>query len=222
MEHKTLFVNDAEWKFASDGAGEFEGMAAVYGNKDLVHDIIMPNAFASSVNKTDLLLYFQHDYFMPVGKILQMSESTRGLKMKGQLTPNHSMAQDVRAGMQHGTLTGLSVGFNIPKGGYEIDADGIRKIIKADLQEVSITNRPANPKARINLDSVKSLVEGIDRLSDLEEFLTDHCNLSRQLAKAVISKAKRAAEPIAHAPASADLSSIIKMIESQTRNIIGG
>lgn len=193
MERKTLFVNDAEFKFASsDAPGQFVGLAACYGNVDKGRDMIMPEAFKGGLdnNGEPLLLYFQHDYMMPVGKILEAAEAKNGLRIKGELTPGHSLASDVRSGMLHGTLSGLSVGINIPKNGAEVGADGIRKIHKALLREVSITNMPMNPKARIAVDSVKSALEAMNTLADFEDFLRDVGNFSHTASKAAISRMK--------------------------------
>jgi len=58
--------------------------------------------------------------------------------------------------MKAGALDAMSIGFNIPPGGYEYnDKTGVRSIKEADLWEISVVTFPMNDKARVT--TVKSV-----------------------------------------------------------------
>lgn len=142
---------------ASGASGKFEGYGAVFGNKDLGDDIILPGAFEEVKTTSDgmLRIALYHDLWQLAGKA-RFTQDDHGLHIDGQMNLNVSYAKDAYELMKDGTLDGMSVGFNILPGGSAWESHGdeaVRIISKAELWEVSIVPFGMNPEAKI--DSVK-------------------------------------------------------------------
>ena len=189
MQRKTLSTELQQLK-ASGTSGQFEGYASVFGNTDLYGDIIIKGAFLKSLEgrSAPVAMLHQHDPKQVIGKWLSFKEDDHGLYAVGELTPNHSIAEDVKASLAHGAINGMSIGFDIPSEGSEYDKQKNVRLIKAiDLWEVSIVTFPANIESRI--DIVKS-IETIKTISEAETLLRDVSGLSQREAKAFIASLK--------------------------------
>jgi uncharacterized protein len=66
------------------------------------------------------------------------------------LTPEHSLANDVYASLKAGHVDGMSIGYQVPAGGSQERADGVRVLKKLDLREISIVTFPADGAARVS------------------------------------------------------------------------
>ncbi len=114
----------------SDGStvGAFEGLASVFGNKDMVGDIVAPGAFRDSIRSPNgIKMLWQHDSAQPIGTWRELRETDRGLEAKGHLLLGVQKGNEAHQLLKAGALDGLSIGFRIPKGGAEFDQDsGIR------------------------------------------------------------------------------------------------
>jgi HK97 family phage prohead protease len=188
---KTLSANDVEFKAESDG--KYSGFGAIYGNVDKGGDIMMPGCFAECLAKgpsEPLLLFFQHEHRMPIGKLLDPMETNKGLRVKFEFTPGHSLANDVKAGVDHGTIWGMSVGMRVDVKRHTQQTAKGREIHKAELVEVSLTNMPMNPKARVSLTHAKSILDACTKMSEFEDFLRDEGGFSHEAAKATIARFK--------------------------------
>jgi HK97 family phage prohead protease len=152
IERKYLAEGHAALKAAVDPVpvtedGRFYGYGAVFGNRDLVGDIIESNAFRDLDPEAEYSLLDHHSQNSPLG-VFRVSTDSKGLRVKGYLNVQVQRAREVRALMQQGALTGLSIGYSIPNGGSH-RKDGTRYLQKIDLLEVSVVTFPANPLARI-------------------------------------------------------------------------
>lgn len=187
MEHKLLSLESVELKF--DDTGTFEGYASVYGGVDSFGDTVLPGAFDDTLKSRQrpVRMFYNHDPKWPIGKWLDIGPDGKGLKVQGQLTPGHSLANDVRAAMAHGTLDGLSIGYRIPPGGSAKEGK-IRQLKRIDLVEVSVVTAPADLAARV--ESIKAAMESIKSVREYEEFLRDAGNFSHSEAKSLISLAR--------------------------------
>ncbi len=109
--------------------------------------------------------------------------------MRGQLTPGHSGATDLKAAMQHGTVEGMSVGFSVTKDDYSIGTSG--RIFKniPFLREISVCTFPANELAGVA--AMKS-VDGIETIRDVENWLRDSVGLTKSQAVGLIARFKSA------------------------------
>lgn len=212
---KTLSFEETEIKFAGDGKqGVFEGYASVFGNTDSDGDIILPGAFKKTLETQTrkVAMFFNHrQWEIPVGKWDSMQEDTKGLFVRGQLTPGHSGATDLKAAMLHGTVEGMSIGFSVNKDDYSVGASGgyVFKNISW-LKEISVCTFPANELAAV--DSMKS-IDGIETIRDMEDWLRESVGLSKSQAIGLIARFKSAirseSEPDHNAP---DITALLKSI----------
>ena len=192
---KHISLADATIKMDGD-TGTFEGYASVFGGVDSYGDTIVRGAFESTLrNHGKPKMFYNHEWSMPIGKYTVAREDDHGLFLAGELTPGISLAADVRAGMKHGTIDGLSIGGFLKKGDYE-ETEGGRIIRKwSHLVEVSPVVFPADAAARVDLGSVKGAdlaeaIEEITSIRELERFLRDAGGLSKGAAAALVARAK--------------------------------
>ncbi|MBW3098659.1 HK97 family phage prohead protease [Pseudohoeflea coraliihabitans] len=139
------------------GDGSFSGYASIFGSLDLGHDIIAPGAFAASLRRRgppDIRMLFQHDPDQPIGRWTAIREDGRGLHVEGKLALATSRGREIHALMKAGALDGLSIGFRTLKAARQ-QKGGVRRILMADLWEISIVTFPMQPEARVT--SVKHL-----------------------------------------------------------------
>ena len=126
---------------------EIEGYASVFDVPDLNGDIVAPGAFAKSLKKNPKpALLYQHAAEAPIGRWLSLREDARGLFVKGELILSSPRAREVHALLEGGAMDGLSIGYRTVRSSRV--ASG-RRILEADLWEVSIVTFPMAPGARI-------------------------------------------------------------------------
>ena len=133
---------------AIDSDGRFFGYASLFNRRDASGDVVMPGAFAQSLEKRGdrIRLLFQHDPKEPVGIWEAMGEDTAGLFVAGRLVPGVPRADALRRLIGNGALDGLSIGFRTVRA---TRAGGLRKLWQIDLFEVSIVTFPMLEDARI-------------------------------------------------------------------------
>lgn len=191
MELKTLSLETVEFKFDEARKGFFSGYASVFGGLDSYGDTIVKGAYAKTLIDRQRPIQMRWNHFGPViGKWVAAEEDDIGLRMDGELTLGHSVADDAYALMKHGAVNGLSIGFRIPEGGAEKSENG-RLLKRIDLVEVSIVEEPADLAARIG--DVKSAIDEIESLKQAEAFLRDVGGFSWAAAKALASQIKSVA-----------------------------
>lgn len=192
MFKKTLNFTDTEVKFVGE-KGKFVGYASVFEGVDSYGDTIKAGAFQNAIKYGKLPKMFENhkSWELPIGKWTNISEDSKGLLVEGEFTPNHSRADDVRSAMLHGTIDGLSIGYRLKEGDYSVD--GANRTIKniTDLVEISVVTFPADDVARVDLTSVKSALDGIHSIRDLEDFLRESGGFSKGLAQAVLTRSKQ-------------------------------
>ncbi|MFD1746548.1 HK97 family phage prohead protease [Rhizobium helianthi] len=145
-------------KFASleiselGGDGTFSGYASLFGEVDLGKDVIERGAFQASLverGANGVRMLYQHDPAEPIGAWTTIREDSRGLYVEGQLAKGVARAREVHALMKSGALDGLSIGFRTVRARNEAKT-GIRRILEADLWEISVVTFPMLPSARIS------------------------------------------------------------------------
>ena len=94
-------------------------------------------------------LLFQHDPNEPIGVWLELYEDAKGLFARGRLMPEVARAREVLSLMRAGALDGLSIGFRTVKGRTD-PKNGVRRLDKIDLWEISIVTFPMLPEARVS------------------------------------------------------------------------
>lgn len=196
LVRKATSLSDADIKLDGD-SGRFTGYASVFGGVDAYGDTIVRGAYAYTLKHNGKpRMFFNHNSdALPVGRWLVAKEDDHGLYVEGEFTPGNPMAEAVRASLKHGVVDGLSVGFYMKSGDYEMLDDGRRIINRiSNLVEVSVVTFPADTAARIDLESVKAnygeALDEIESIKDLERFLRDAGGFSKGLALALVSRAK--------------------------------
>lgn len=199
---KQLLLTSVKLKFADTTTGKFGGYASVFGGIDSYNDTIMRGAYKSVIKAVMdgsarmPKMFVNHKSFeVPIGKWTKMYEDEKGLYIEGELTPGNPEAAIVKAAMQHETIDGLSIGYMLKPDDVEFsDMDGkMVRVIKnvSNLSEVSVVTFPADDSARVDLTSVKSALDQINSIKELEDFLREAGGFSKSLATATASRAKR-------------------------------
>lgn len=193
MEHKALALADAQFKLEADDS-TFTGYASTFGNVDSYGDTIVKGAYKDTLKEHGLpRMFFNHQSdAVPIGKWVDAKEDDYGLLLIGEFTPGNTLAQEVRAGLKHGTLDSMSIGYMLRKGDYEDTEKGriIKKVSR--LSETSIVTFPADKFARVDLTSVKFAeeMEQLETIRDFEMFLRDAGSFSKGAAQALTARAK--------------------------------
>lgn len=170
--------------------GTFCGYASVFGKQDLAHDIVEKGAFARSIGErgvNGIRMLYQHDPAQPIGTWLDMREDARGLFVRGKLASETGRAGEVLQLMRAGALDGLSIGFRTVKARKDTGSK-VRRILEADLWEISIVTFPMMPEARV--ESVKGGAETgtLPSVREFERWLTRDVKLTRGEARTVIAR----------------------------------
>lgn len=136
----------------SSGAGmRIGGHASLFGIVDLGRDAVEPGAFAAALARrsaSGIRMLFQHDPAEPVGRWTAIREDAAGLWVEGRLTAGVQKADELAALISSGALDGLSIGFRTVRAAND-RRNGVRRILEADLWEVSIVTFPMLPGARL-------------------------------------------------------------------------
>ncbi|MCO5129235.1 MAG: HK97 family phage prohead protease [Xanthobacteraceae bacterium] len=131
--------------------GEFEGLAAAFGNIDQGRDVLIKGAFANSLKARPagkVKMLFQHRQDEPIGIWTSLAETSKGLVAKGKLILASARAKEVHALMKAGAMDGLSIGYRTLRDEYD-RVKNVRKLLEVDLREVSIVTFPMNESAAV-------------------------------------------------------------------------
>lgn len=196
--------------------GSFEGYGSVFGELDSYRDIVMPGAFAKSLQEDfaakgrKVPMLYQHDSCQPIGVYEDISEDGTGLYVKGQCNMDVQLGREAHSLMKQGALSGLSIGYNTIT--QEWDAHNeLRKLLQVKLREVSLVTFPAGDSARVQ--SVKSLME-LHTLSDVEDYMRDVYGASKKEAVALASRIKAIAPQSDSEPDAESLTKTLSIIRS--------
>jgi len=121
----------------------FAGYVALFDRPDRGGDVIRKGAFAKALERSgEVPLLWQHKVDAVIGRVEQLREDERGLRVIGQVG-------DARASrlLGSGKVDGLSFGYRV----REAKSEGtLRELIELDLVEVSLVANPMQPKARVH------------------------------------------------------------------------
>lgn len=132
------------------------GYAAVFGNVDLAHDVIIKGAFAKSIldrgpgttNGNKIAFCWQHDITEPLGTITVLKEDDYGLYFECVLD-SFELAQRCLDQLKSGTLDQFSIGYSYVWDKMEYDSDLDAFICKElILMEISVVTLACNPLAQ--------------------------------------------------------------------------
>lgn len=167
-------------------AGVVEGVISAFHQVDRVGDTIERGAYTKSIERLareqrKLPVLYQHDPHRPIGVWTELSERSDALFGRAELALEVRDAQEAHALARKGALTGISIGFEVARGGAR--QEGNRRILSdIELWEASLVTFPADNHARVT--SVKSF--GCAR--DIADLLQE-AGLSGRKAKAAAGAA---------------------------------
>jgi HK97 family phage prohead protease len=170
--------------------GSFSGYASLFGTVDLSSDRVERGAFARSLAErgaAGIRMLYQHDPNEPIGAWTEIREDERGLLVRGRLAQGVKRAREVLDLMRSGALDGLSIGFRTVKARKEATG-GVRRIIEADLWEISVVTFPMLPGARVDRVKGFGARETLPTIREFERWLTRDAGLKRGDARAVITR----------------------------------
>jgi len=151
VRNATISVDKAE--------GIVEAFAAAVGNKDSVGDIIVPGAFAKSLNRRKPRVVWGHNWNEPIGKVLEITEVTSsdprlpqkmkqagvgGLFVKVQFNLNSERGREAFASvMFFGEDQEWSIGYKTIQSDFD-PVKGAKMLKEVELYEVSPVLHGAN------------------------------------------------------------------------------
>lgn len=126
-----------------DNFRTISGYASVFNTTDEHNDMVMPGAFANSLNENRKVVFlWQHMVDKPIGVIEQIQEDNHGLYIQAKILTDVKCGQEAVSLIESKAICGLSIGFNPIE--YYINDAGIRVIEEVDLWEISLVTFPAN------------------------------------------------------------------------------
>ncbi len=134
-----------------DRTRRFSGYASLFGKPDLGRDVIERGAFLRSLEARGpegIRMLYQHDPAEVIGRWTLLREDQLGLYVEGQLTEGAARAEEVYANLMNRAIDGLSIGFRAMRTSRD-GRGGLRRILEADLWEISIVTFPMLPEARV-------------------------------------------------------------------------
>ena len=128
---------------------EFEGLAAVFSERDLNGDLFVPGAFTKTLKecRRPVRLLFQHQPESIIGLVKKLEETERGLRIEGYVSLHYRAGREVQPMIESRALDGLSIGYKTVNS--QRDRRG-RTVFEVDLWEVSVVTFPMMKRARIS------------------------------------------------------------------------
>lgn len=128
----------------------FAGYASIFHEADSGRDVVLPGAFNRMLREGGggLPLLWQHEAREPIGRIEQMREDARGLRVFGLIALGTRRGRDAAALLRSRALTGLSIGYRVRR--FEMDRKRrLRRLLEVELMEISLVTFPMQPRARV-------------------------------------------------------------------------
>ena len=151
-----------------DGTQKIIGHAAVFNTETVVgnwfRELILPGAFAESIEKDDVRALFNHDENFVLGrnvlsKTLTLREDETGLAIEIDPPQTQLIRDLVVSPIQRRDITGMSFAFSIESSEDEIWESGkegmldVRKIKRAKLWDISPVTYPQYPETDVGVRS---------------------------------------------------------------------
>lgn len=199
MKTKTLQV---EVKAIDLEEGQFEGYAAVFGNKDSYGDVIVAGAFADTLandygaDGKGVPTYWCHDFkdpFKNIGSTIWAREDSKGLRVRVQLDLETQNAKQTLKLLKEGRVNQMSFGYTVLEGAWvESEEHGFYyELRKLKLHEVSVVPIGANQETEI-LAAKSDQESGISELADLVKSAAEQMGLARGVLARVAGALKGA------------------------------
>lgn len=143
--------------------GVIEAYVSIFGNIDLVGDVIERGAFAESLAHKLPKGVWAHNWDEPIAKTLEAREDEKGLFIRGQFIDGVQRADEAYKLIKGGVIDEFSIGFRVLDDEWR--EDGVRVIKKARLYEWSPVLVGANPDTElVNIKSAEQKCEECDNV----------------------------------------------------------
>lgn len=172
LKSQSLDFVKEETGYLMKGEGQdeyiFEGIASSYGNVDCYGDIFDQDSLKGNYNKTVTILS-DHDWRVGsiIGKGVLSGDKDKVL-IKGNFTKGIEKADNIVKLKNDEVPLKLSIGGRIKKWEIKRNGDDYVRIIKeAEIVEVSVVFRGANPQAQITKSAYQDLdLQKLDNIID--------------------------------------------------------
>lgn len=147
-----ILTKQFEFKFTAEPTrGLIKGLASpFFAEPDSQGDVVAAGAFRKTLKGGNpVAMLWSHDTSRPVGKWTRLKETDEGLVVEGKLNLDTEAGRDAFAHVKAGDATGLSIGYIVPQGGYDLRDDGGRMLKELELMEISLVAIPSARSARI-------------------------------------------------------------------------
>ena len=166
---------------SSDGFGKFEAYASVFNNIDRVGDVVLPGAFAKTIQKNNGLIKLQYNHKETIG-MAKMWEDDKGLKVSADVNLEVQTGREIMSLIKQGAISKMSFAYEIKDDEKEnVNGNTIYKLKELDVFEVSAVDFPANPETEIisvkedrrrrSQDNVTNHAKGINPLAGLRNYI---------------------------------------------------
>jgi len=162
-------------KEASNEKSIVAGYASIFNNIDSDNEMIIPGAFAKSLNERGpqsstprIKHLWQHSTWEPIGLPVTMEERDKGLYFESKFGSD-TFSQDKLKQHVDGLITEFSIGFQVVKSEDVLDDSGnrqYRKLVELKLWEISSVTWGANSLTHIT--DIKTATKK-DRFEQLEK-----------------------------------------------------
>ena len=116
MQYKLFSINSKDVQYSPESR-TISGYAAVFGNMDKAHDILLKGCFSKSINERGpqsqandkIILLWMHDMSEPLGFITELKEDDRGLYFEARIDEIELGDRAIKQ-LESGTLNQFSIG----------------------------------------------------------------------------------------------------------------
>jgi len=210
MEIRNWNPDEAEVRALGDGM-TFTGYAARFSSRSEYlgfYETIAPGAFTRTLKaRNEVKAFLNHNTDIVLGSTragtLKLSQDDKGLLAEIAL-PDTQAGRDLSVSVARGDVSGMSFGFNVPKGGDAWSEDGTqRTLVEVALAEVSpVSGFPAYAATTASVRSLPMLARRCQEDADLLEIAVDALLMGEQISapsaallRTVIDKMAEVADP---------------------------
>jgi HK97 family phage prohead protease len=176
--------NSLELKDFSENTGVVKFYYSIFGNVDLVGDIVQDGAFTKTLQENKSNIFHDRNHTDSVGKPLEFGQDDTGAWVVSQLALNTINGKDTFEQYKAGIVKGHSMEYNVIKSSN--DSNGARLLNELRLWGVTtVTTVPANLLAQTI--SFKSYNDIQNEMNAISAFL-NNSNISDECGQSFLNK----------------------------------
>jgi len=189
IEYRGWNPEESEVRAVGDGMS-FTGYAARFNSRSEYmgfHETISPGAFTRTLkSRNEVKAFLNHNTDVVLGSTragtLRLTQDDKGLLAEIDL-PDTGAGRDLAVSVKRGDVSGMSFGFNVPKGGDEWSADGAQRTLnEIALMEVSpVSGFPAYRATSASVRSIPMLARRCQEDADLLEIAVEALLMAEKL-----------------------------------------